>query len=132
MKSHRHLLNALLAGETLQHVNDHTRTVRLEDNHLSLFGFNDYNKLFIEFGAWEIKPKTININGFEVPEPIRECPPSTRNVYVVDFSYPGNIKEYYIDDDNFDVYWYSNGLVHLTKENALLHANALLSFFKLS
>lgn len=76
------------------------------------------------------KPKTININGFEVPEPVRE-PLKLDSIYY--------IPAFYIDDkysllpwegSKSDLYALNNGLIHLTKDAAILHAKALLSFTK--
>ena len=79
-----------------------------------------------------IKPKVININGIEVPEPMREMPPEGTSVY-----WPGFGSE---SDDTHtecaDVGYYPTmlpdllrkGLLRLTEEAAAIHANALLSF----
>lgn len=77
------------------------------------------------------KTKTININGIEVPEPMREMPPEGTSVY-----WPGFGSE--SDDthtESVDVGYYPTmlpdllrkGLLHPTKEAATIHANALLS-----
>ena len=79
-----------------------------------------------------IKTDTININGIEVPEPMREMPPEGTSVY-----WPGFGSE--SDDthtESADVGYYPTmlpdllrkGLLHLTKEAATIHAKALLSF----
>lgn len=75
-----------------------------------------------------IKPKTININGIEVPEPMREEPKRGAQIWVADLMssagttainwYPGNNHKGYLEA----------GLCHLTQEAAELHAKALLSF----
>ena len=75
-----------------------------------------------------IKRKTININGIEVPEPMREGPEKGTKVWVADPMnsagttainwYPGLIHENYL----------KSGLCHLTEEAAAIHAKALLSF----
>jgi hypothetical protein len=76
------------------------------------------------------KPKTININGFEVPQPVRE--PFLNNweiYYVTDIS---NVKDGYLNsrwtNDLSDHSRLKAGLIHLTKEAAALHSKALLSF----
>ena len=73
------------------------------------------------------KPKTININGYEVPEPIREEPNCNDVVWVTSV----------VNDEIQSVQWYGmevdyknlkNGLLHTTKEAAQMHREALLSF----
>ena len=73
------------------------------------------------------KPKTININGYEVPEPIREEPNCNDVVWVTSV----------VNDEIQSVQWYGvevdyknlkNGLLHTTKEAAEKHRAALLSF----
>ena len=79
-----------------------------------------------------IKPKTININGIEVPEPMREMPPEGTSVYWPGFG-PDSGDTH---TESADVGYYPamlpyllrKGLLHLTEEAAAIHANALLSF----
>lgn len=74
------------------------------------------------------KPRTININGIEVPEPMREVPEDGTKYYMpmcdneVDCSVWGNSMS--------DTRWLNWGVCHLTREAAELHAKALLSFTK--
>ncbi len=78
-----------------------------------------------------IKPKTININGYEVSEPMRDAP-TKGTVYWPGFgSESGDTHT-----ESADVGYYPTmlpdllrkGLLHPTKEAATIHANALLSF----
>lgn len=72
------------------------------------------------------KPKTILVNGIEVPEPVRKplkysetywlAVPTNRNRAVS--------ATWFGDDD--DELFLRKGLVHLTKETAILHAEAML------
>lgn len=75
------------------------------------------------------KPKTILINGYKVPEPLRVAPPYNTSVYIVDLS---NKDNYVRDPFGCNEYAYipllDKGLMHLSKEAAELHAKALLSF----
>lgn len=79
-----------------------------------------------------IKPKTIDINGIKVPEPMREMPPEGTSVYWPGFG-PDSGDTH---TESADVGCYPamlpdllrKGLLHLTKEAAAIHANALLSF----
>ena len=74
------------------------------------------------------KPKTININGFEVPEPVREPLELATSYYTPDLSAPEGYRIYTWSDINLDWKELNLGLIHLTKEAAILHSKALLSF----
>lgn len=73
------------------------------------------------------KPKTININGFEVPEPCRERLEIGREYWVAavysKHGYKINWTNSSLDDSVL-----KKGLVHLTEYAAELHRKALLSF----
>jgi hypothetical protein len=71
------------------------------------------------------KLKTININGFEVPEPLRVAPTERTSVYIV------NLGSDLIGSSAWMgclYYFLDKGLVHLTKEACEIHTKALLSF----
>lgn len=74
------------------------------------------------------KPKTININGHEVPEPMM-VKPDVDEVYY--FASPCE-KELWDfrswQDYDIDNSYFNRGLCHSTKEAAIAHAEALLSF----
>jgi hypothetical protein len=78
-----------------------------------------------------IKKRTISINGIEIPEPERK--ELTRDtIYFIPnpliiYETMG-FTQYYWHYDNFDLYFLKKGLIHLTKEAAIQHAKALLSF----
>lgn len=100
--------------------------------------FNDW-KMCIKNPEWDIQcdyrriPKHIEINGHKVPKPLTVAPksgevywlPSPLNVdhpYAITITWRGaKTDDRYLKD----------GLVHSSKENAHLHAVALLSFTKL-
>ncbi len=76
------------------------------------------------------KPKTITINGIEVPEPLKEAPKHGDKYYTVSLS--GKNKAY---SRNWlgraeDVRRLSCRVSHLTEEAAIKHAEALISFTK--
>lgn len=75
------------------------------------------------------KPRTININGFEVPEPMREAPRIGSIYYAPTITYfniaTGSTTW---DGGTVDCCWLARGLCHTTREAAELHARALLSF----
>ena len=73
------------------------------------------------------KPKTILINGFEVPEPVRE-PLAEGQAYWLANPTEDTAQEYAREGNVIDLHWLAAGLIHLTKEAAQTHIDALLSF----
>ena len=91
---------------------------------ISMFNYAEYE--------FRIAPKTININGHEVPEPLREVPEYGTDYF---FPYFGYIDRY--SSSNWRSNWQGNlidfdrlkiGFVHLTAKAAIAHAEALMSF----
>jgi hypothetical protein len=74
------------------------------------------------------KPRTININGYEVPEPVREPLEDGQEYYDVSIGSADNVVKYIWRGESWDFHTMDKGIVHLTKEAAMLHAEALLSF----
>ena len=73
------------------------------------------------------KPKTITVNGIEVPEPIREELKNLERYYL---AYPFSeelYSEYYWTGAKPDKLWLENGLIHSTREAAIAHAKAMLA-----
>lgn len=131
--NHREMMQALLNGDTLvvNNIGDNYE-LHLCPKTQMIKDIGDITVCWIPHPNRDvtIKQRTININGFEVPAPLHTKPedgttyfkPSIKNAHVpVPFRWYG-LKS---DDDNL-----SAGLVHLTKEAAILHATALLSFTK--
>lgn len=86
--------------------------------------------MWTERMGYRRKPRTININGFEVPEPVRE-PLEEGTTYFVPNLHgvlPDPHYESIWDNCGIDVRRLVHGLIHLTREAAELHAKALLSF----
>lgn len=78
------------------------------------------------YSTWRIKPKTIRIGDYDVPEPLREM--KQGQVYWIATTSGDvchSIKNY---GDSADVIWLARGLCHATREAAELHTKALLSF----
>lgn len=70
--------------------------------------------------------KTININGHEVPEPMREKPDIGAKYWYVDID---ELRQWTTwQDDEYDDNRFKNGVCHATKQAAIDHAKALLSF----
>lgn len=74
------------------------------------------------------KPRTININGIEVPEPMREEPEIGTYYYIA--SLTTSTYKFKWNNDVVDNEYFNYGLCQSTREAAKLHANALLSFTK--
>ncbi len=75
------------------------------------------------------KPRTININGFDVLEPVREPLEYGQEYYIPTIAADLRVASLFTWYDNdHDFRWLEKGIVHLTKEAAELHAKALLSF----
>ena len=92
------------------------------DNFRNLFGNPDWatNR------KYRRKPKTILINGHEVPEPCR-TPLQDGEVYWTFTFSDGVVNLTWLSDED-DGNYLKNGVVHLTKEAAEKHFNALKSF----
>jgi len=73
------------------------------------------------------KPKTININGFEVPEPMREAPARGSSYFHADLTSGSHVSWWWSGDD-VDYMRLEAGMVHATPEAAELHSRALRSF----
>ncbi|KLU15024.1 MULTISPECIES: hypothetical protein [Xenorhabdus] len=77
---------------------------------------------------YRLKPRTIKIGEYDVPEPVREALENGTEYYYPDISYG----EFVCDDrtwsgDVWDKYRLSSGLIHLDRESAELHAKALIA-----
>jgi hypothetical protein len=73
------------------------------------------------------KPRTININGIEVPEPVREPLEESEPYYLAqaDSDY---LPKIHWSNCPSDQRWLRYGIIHLTREAAETHARALRSF----
>lgn len=74
------------------------------------------------------KEKTININGYEVPEPMKDRPSFGTIYYWVYFgSHQLVVKDEWVNCER-DKIAFINNICHLTRDAAVKHAKALLSF----
>jgi len=77
------------------------------------------------------KQRTININGFEVPEPLRVAPEIGSKFYTP-YILAISQKNFWLlnawSNCNYSYKLLADGMVHKTREAAELHAKALLSF----
>lgn len=83
-------------------------------------------------GCIRIKPKTIMINGHEVPEPLRVKPEYSSEYYYPSIGiYTDTAYDYsHWTDGVLDNERFNCGILHSTEEAAIKHAEALLSFTK--
>lgn len=122
MKHYKHIFNALVNGEHIEYF--HNGNWYSKEPHTALN--------LVNLGAapedFRIKPKTININGHEVPEPVREPLEDKQRYSYPDICDPELIVSANYFGDEHDQLLLSRGLIHLTSEAAEAHAKALLSF----
>ena len=81
-----------------------------------------------EESEYRRKPMTININGHEVPEPYRGEMFNGTFYYVPNVSGPNDYTESVWHDHVYDINIRKKGLLHINKESARIHAQALISF----
>jgi hypothetical protein len=74
------------------------------------------------------KPRTININGIEVPEPVQEILTPGTDYFTPCFFYREGFKRMEWSCHQIDHSLLSAGMIHLTAEAAAIHAKALRSF----
>lgn len=133
MRNHKEMFEALLAGETLLSIS--TQEYKLIEGKVCVKHPNEdmwsiYSYGFPHYENVEIKKRTINISGFEVPEPERKAPKVYERVCMprLDISPPYDSFEWQGHEGHQELL--KDGLIHLSRENAILHATALLSFTK--
>lgn len=136
MLNHEEMFRALLNKETVIHTDEigEIREITLIGGKLHVRHVDGKHTvpltnyvLIAKPNALSLKPKTININGFEVPEPVREPLNEGNRYYMADTTSLMNT-EFVWDNDETDYNALEAGIIHLTKEAAELHAKALLSF----
>ena len=92
------------------------------DEYRNLFGHPDWAVT----RKYRRKPKTILINGHEVPEPHR-TPLKDGEMYWT-FTFHGGVVRrcWFSDEDDYN--YLKNGVIHLPSEAAKKHLNAVISF----
>ena len=81
-------------------------------------------------GMWSDPPKTIRIGEYDVPEPVRERLEDDKEYWGVDPTAEELAWKYKWNNAFFCNLMFRRGLIHLTKEAAVIHAKALLSLTK--
>ncbi len=78
---------------------------------------------------YRLKPRFIDINGHQVPEPVREIPSPASVFYIADTTIsPGLRRRLAWTGDEMNMRLLKGGLLHATNEAAEIHKAALLSF----
>ena len=85
-----------------------------------------HNDLCCDY-EYRIRQNTIRIGEYDVPEPLREMPARCTTYYVVDTVTPKLPRKYTWVGDTADIGWFNLGILHSTRDAAVLHAEALLS-----
>jgi hypothetical protein len=83
-----------------------------------------------EFGGpiknYTIAPKTITVNGFEVPAPETVAPKMGSDYFIPALSEEPMLNFCEWDNHKFDVWRLTNGLVYLNEDHAIARAKAML------
>lgn len=79
-------------------------------------------------GIWEfrLKPRTILVNGVEVPAPEKEAPPVDTEYFVPHCLDRDAYEAFYWAQDELDARLLDRGLVYLDQESAIARAKAML------
>ena len=85
-----------------------------------------FNDLCYDY-EYRIRPNTIRIGEYDVPEPMREMPARDTDYYIACITTSGLYGVATWVCDAQDIEWFNLGVVHSTKDAAVLHAKALLS-----
>lgn len=81
---------------------------------------------FYSGGEYRLKPLFIDINGHQVPEPVRELPNNDDLLWIADITQPTATQLMWTGHPS-DILMLERGILHLTKEAAEAHITALLS-----
>jgi hypothetical protein len=77
-------------------------------------------------GSYRVKPRPVVVNGVDVPSPEVTLPAEGVQYYTPDAKESDGVNTIFSGDlENYDLRLLRRGLIHLTKENALKHAEAL-------
>jgi len=118
------ILIAIAHGKTVQmRRKKHAEEWRTPENPLCFLGDS-----CVDGYEWRVKPETITINGHEVPCPVREPLEKGQVYWCVAPDSDTYTDTFLWGDDDLDKRLLRRGLIHLTKEAAVAHAEALLSF----
>lgn len=117
------LLRAIADGKELQFENSFGEWIEQNSKDaLHEFVAKDYMP-----NRYRVKPATITVNGIKVPEPVREPLSIVDKYYMPDFLHSSLITECQWAGSIYDAAALRSGVVHLTKEAARAHAEAMIA-----
>lgn len=118
-----HILRAIADGETIQ-----LKAVDawIDKDHATVLALISSGRYTQE--GIRVKPRTIEINGCAVPEPLRVEPEHGDIVYAVDLLAGKSTVSFAWTGSDKDRVLLQRGVLHLTKEACRAHAHALISF----
>lgn len=118
-----HILRAIADGDTIQ-----LKAVDawIDKDHATVLDLISSGRYTQE--GIRVKPRTIEINGCVVPEPLRVEPEHGDTVYAVDLLSQKYTATSTWVGSNEDRVLLQRGVLHLTKEACRAHAHALISF----
>ena len=126
--SGKEALIALLSGKEVQMLYDEENWDEIES--WEFWKITDFTNMNYKF---RLKPHTITINGIEVPAPEKNDDPDLelleydQDYWLVDLAnYPEYVCAHNWKSDPPEYAWADRGLIHLSKDAALLHAKALI------
>lgn len=116
-----HILRAIADGEIIQVKLEDAWMTKRPDEILHMIAEGSYEQTGIR-----IKPRTIEINGAVVPEPLRVEPKSGQVVFVVDLAADNCAFGFKWSDTPSKCNLLQRGIIHATKEACREHAHALI------
>ena len=123
----KHADNMMLYAKQAAECDEPWKLWKGEDSHGNVFDLQTHPQWLNDYEYRQI-PKTININGHEVPEPMREKPElGTEYYFITSSEKDGTRKDIWCGADD-DINRMNNGVCHLTRDNCIAHAKALFSF----
>lgn len=123
----KHADKMMIYAKQAAEMDEPFRLWRLREHKMNPWFYPNCHFVFNDYFEYELIPKTININGHEVPEPMREKPEVGTHYFFVYASERFYDRQSWTNDD-CDNFRLINGLCHTTKEAAIAHAKALFSF----
>lgn len=119
------VVQAILNGEKLEYYSESFKAWK-ELQYLPVIPINALNSRHPN--NYRIKPKTILIGSMEVPEPVQDASEfEADEVYYVPWVANRDFySAFHWDGDGSDLRLLKRGLIHKTRDNAIIHAKALI------
>lgn len=126
MKEYAHILRAIANGDPIQWINGSCHWEPIKPS--AALGKISTNGDALTYAPerFRVAPKTININGHKVPAPLRVAPRIGDLVYVPNV-FTAQLCQW-MTWDGAPSEFLDRGICHSSKEAAIAHARALLSF----